>query len=405
MEAQARRFNVANCGRRFGKNVLGHDISVKKILEHGRSVGWGSPTYKNLADDWRTLTGLLQPIERHKSEQDHRIELVTDSVLEMWSLDNPDAIRGRAYDLFVVNEAASVAGLMDIWNMILLPTLIDTHGEAWFKSTPRGQNAFYQLHLLGRDQAANPDWASWTYTSYANPHLDPAELDAMRKTMPEREYRQEILAEFLSGEGVVFRNIEASCHAPLTGPEDHKGHTIVGGIDWGKQDDFTAISLGCSDCRQEVYIDRFNQIDYAFQRQRIQAALSKWNAKTAKAELNAMGDPIVEQLQRDGVKVQGFKTTQASKAAIIESLSLAIEQSTIQLQPNQVAQGELEAYERTVTQTGMSKYSAPPGLHDDTVIARALMYSAMLDNPPRRAGTSSVVTQVQLQYEPLEAIL
>ena len=36
-------------------------------------------------------------------------------------------------------------------------------------------------------------------------------------------------------------------------------------------------------------------------------------------------------------------------------------------------QTELEAYERTVTPLGRSQYNAPPGLHDDTVIARALM--------------------------------
>ena len=55
------RFNVLNAGRRFGKNVLEHDFAVTGIL-NGWPVGWGSPTYKNLTEDWRTLTSILAPL-------------------------------------------------------------------------------------------------------------------------------------------------------------------------------------------------------------------------------------------------------------------------------------------------------------------------------------------------------
>jgi len=70
-------------------------------------------------------------------------------------------------------------------------------------------------------------------------------------------------------------------------------------------------------------------------------------------------------------------------------LSLAIEQGSVQLLADAVGKAELEAYERSVTETGLSKYGAPVGMHDDTVIARALMWRAMQRAPrTARVGTS-----------------
>jgi hypothetical protein len=92
------------------------------------------------------------------------------------------------------------------------------------------------------------------------------------------------------------------------------------------------------------------------------------------AESNAMGEPIIEQLRRDGVNVHGFMTTASSKPPLIENLALALERAEWQFQDDPVWTAELEAYERKVSATtGRSQYSAPEGVHDDTVIARALM--------------------------------
>jgi len=46
-----RRFNVLDCGRRFGKNILDEDIAIKTMME-GYPVGWFEPTYKYMAPSW-----------------------------------------------------------------------------------------------------------------------------------------------------------------------------------------------------------------------------------------------------------------------------------------------------------------------------------------------------------------
>jgi len=384
------RFRVICAGRRWGKNILEHDYAITGVLA-GQPVGWGSPTYKNLTDDWRTLSNLLKPVTSRASEQERRIECITGGVLEMWTLDNPDPIRGRRYARWISNEASTVRYLLPVWSEIIRPTLIDLKGGALFGSTPAGINDFHTLYSYGR---SIDDWHSWHYTSYDNPHIDPTELDSLRATMTEQQYRQEIMAEFVQSEGAVFRNLDAGLMAVESKPIDHEGHVIIGGIDWGRLNDFTALSLGCATCRREVYLDRYNQIDYHFQRQRLEAACHQWHVKRLEVELNSIGQPNFEELQRAKLPVVGFTTTQVSKQPLIEGLSLAIEKGDIQLLADDTGRSEMQAYEARRTETGLLKYSAPEGMHDDTVIARALMWRCM-QYAPRSSESASYAAAVR----------
>lgn len=369
---EAKRFNAIAVGRRSGKTTLGIDrMATRETM--GYPVAWFSPSYRTLLEVWREAARIFAPITIRRSAQDKRIELLTGGVIEFWSLDNPDVARGRKYRRLIVDEAAMIPGLMDAWNYVLRPTLTDYAGDAYFLSTPKGRNGFWQMYQWGVDPDSR-EWRSWQMPSYVNGKIARSEFDAMRDTLPEIVYRQEILAEFLEGESEVFRNIMSCMNALTTIPEQHEGHRIVAGCDWARQQDYSCFSFGCVDCRVEVDRDRFNQIDYAFQAQRLAAMCEKWRPVAVLSETNSMGRPIFEQLERLGLPVVGFETTGQSKPPLIENLALAFEKAEWQFQPDPVWTAELEAYERKVSPvTGRSQYSAPEGYHDDSVMARALM--------------------------------
>jgi hypothetical protein len=80
--------------------------------------------------------------------------------------------------------------------------------------------------------------------------------------------------------------------------------------------------------------------------------------------------------------VQAFTTTNASKTQAIEALALAFERSELAILADPVLVGELQAYERERLPSGMMRYSAPEGLHDDTVMALALAWQGMQSNQP-----------------------
>src|SRR5215468_9802686 len=82
--------------------------------------------------------------------------------------------------------------------------------------------------------------------------------------------------EFLQSEGAVFRNIEPNLTANGTSPESHAGHRIVQGVDWAQKEDFTAISTFCATCKVELELDRFNKIQWDFQRGRLRTSYDRW---------------------------------------------------------------------------------------------------------------------------------
>jgi hypothetical protein len=283
-----------------------------------------------------------------------------------------DTLRGDYADLLILDEYSMMKP--STWDEVGAPMLLDNDGDAIFIFTPKRKNHAHAAYVraMGDD---NGRWAAWHFTSHDNPHLSKAALDEITADMTEDAYRQEIMAEFLDNEGAVFRNIAACILAPLDAtPADHEGHQIIMAADWGKQNDYTAISVGCATCHVEVDRDRFNQIDYHFQRGRLMVMYERWKPDLIMAESNSMGEAILDELQYQGLPVTGFDTTPASKPPLIENLSFTLERAEWQFQADPVWSGELEAYERKVSPTtGRSTYSAPDGVHDDTVMARAIM--------------------------------
>ncbi len=338
-------------------------------------MAWYSPTYKLLSDAWREAKIIWAPIIASKNESEKRIEFVTGGSIDFWSLEDPDGSRGRQYAAALIDEAAHARHLQYAWENVISPSLLDFGGGvAWFASTPAGRNYFWKLFT----RAAQEDgWARWQYPTLANPLISREYVEEQRQALPQHVFMQEYEAKFLEHEGVVFRNIEACLHSDRDSPGMHRGHTIVMGVDWGKQNDYTAISVFCATCGKEVQKDRFNQIDYAFQVQRLKALSGRWAPATILVETNAMGEPLFEQLVREGLPVRGFQTTASTKPPLIENLALALERGEAKWLDDPVWVHELEAYERKVNPvTQRPTYSAPEGEHDDTVMARALAWRA-----------------------------
>src|ERR1700720_2139571 len=202
---EAKRFNVVCCGRRWGKTVLGMNRLILPAL-HGKPVAWFAPNYRVLSDVWRQLQIALQPVIARVSQQDRRIELHGGGGVEMWSLDSPDAGRGRAYALVVIDEAAMVTNFEPAWQQSIRPTLTDFLGQAWFLSTPKGMSYFKRLFDRGQDQA-NEDWASWQMPTSENSYIRPEEIRAARLDLTEAAFNQEYLALFVNWEGSVFRRV------------------------------------------------------------------------------------------------------------------------------------------------------------------------------------------------------
>lgn len=373
--SEMRRFNVIDCGRRFGKTDLCEILVADPVLK-SFPVGWFAPTYKILDDAWQEIRRIYSPIIKSVNKTEKRIDFITGGVLEGWTLDKEGAARGRKYKRVIVDEASRVKNLIDIFNYDLRPTLIDYQGDAFFPSTPKGMNDYYLLWALAAD---HPDWQRWQMPTQENPHLAIEEVDAMRDTMPERVAKQELDAEFLEN-GAFFQNVDECC--VIEHPDDpanHAGHSFSAGLDWALSEDYTRLRVMCNTCARVVDWWGGNRMDYTMQIGFITNILSKWHGVIVLPERNSIGVPNIENLARQGVQMGvgpdgalGFYTTRITKSQLIMKLALAMQKREILL-PKEDAD-ELRAYEVEIT-TGTQtnpRFNAPQGQHDDRVIADAL---------------------------------
>ena len=82
-----------------------------------------------------------------------------------------------------------------------------------------------------------------------------------------------------------------------------------------------------------------------------------------------------ESLRKAGCRVKPYLFTARSKAALIDNLSLLLEQKKIVLPKVELwpdAIDELESFEFAITDAGNVRTGAPSGTHDDIVIALGL---------------------------------
>lgn len=295
--------------------------------------------------------------------------------LTLYSADNIAGILGNAFHLVVLDEAARIGE--DAWGEAIQPTLADYDGDAILISTPKGRNWFWREWVKAK--ADGKYAAAWQAPTTDNPSPNIRKAAQMAKDrVSERTYRQEWLAEFVE-DGSFFPNVDACCTAQPAEP--FVGHTYVIGVDWARASggDYTVFAVMDATTRTLVQLVRMNGADFNSQRARLTALVNKYRAADVVAEYNSMGGPQVEALQADGLPVRGFTTTAATKHEIISALELALDQRSVTLLRDDALIGELQAYEKTERQ-GLPAYSAPEGMHDDTVIALALALHAMDDN-------------------------
>ncbi len=365
------RFKVVACGRRWGKTEMGKTALLYMTVWRRKRGWWLAPTAMMASQVWRDLKASLKRMPGIAiSESERRLDLAAGGMIAVRSAHHPDNLRGEGLDLAVLDEAAFMTPR--VWPEIVRPMLTTTRGGALFLSTPFGRNWFWELFKLGLDSEAD-DWMSFQFASASNPLIALEELASIRRQTTELVWRREYLAQFSDESGQVFRGIRAAViPGRLAAPE--AGHVYVAGVDWGRHHDFTVIAVIDASTRRMVALDRFNNIGWSLQRGRLKALAEHWKPQLIWAEANSIGAPNIEALQDEGLPMRSFLTTAKSKSPLIESLALAIERGLLGLLDDPALLGELASFSLERLPGGGYRYGAPPGGHDDTVIATALAW-------------------------------
>lgn len=381
------RFKMVCWHRRARKTTLGINKLVKEAAANtDRVFGYIAPTYKQAKSIvWRDPRMIKKYcprniLKKELNETELYGEFKSGSILQVLGADEPDSLRGKDWAGVVLDEFAMMK--QSVWEEILRPVLTANNGWAWFLFTPKGRNHAYHywenVPNWARDRG---EWARFYLNAEQSDIIAKESLEQAKAEMPDALYRQEFLCEFLEGEGQVFKGIRHCITGILQEPTP--GGRYVIGVDLAKTVDFTV--LVCIDVfsKRVVAFDRFNEVSWNLQKLRITDMAKKYNDALVIVDSTGVGDPIFEDLDRTGVKVEGFKFTAPSKRGLIERLILAIEQRLILFPNIATLVSELEAFSYEVLPTGF-RYAAPEGMHDDCVIALGLAVSGLEGNLYRK---------------------
>jgi phage terminase large subunit len=128
------------------------------------------------------------------------VSLLTGARVRLYGADNPDALRGTYFDGIIADEYADWQPR--VWGEILRPALSDRQGWAVFIGTPRGHNAFYELHQQAQ---TNPEWFSLVLKASQTGLIPEQELEDARKSMTEDQYQQEFEVSFEAAiQGAIY---------------------------------------------------------------------------------------------------------------------------------------------------------------------------------------------------------
>jgi hypothetical protein len=356
------RYSCIEASTKSGKTVAGMAWLFEKAITgpgKGANYWWIAPVFGQAKIAYTRLKRGLPDQLRKPNETEMTLSLPNGAVLSFRGSDRPDSLYGEDVHAAVIDEASRCRE--DAWHAVR-STLTKTQGPVRIIGNVKGRkNWFYKIARLAESGEQGYLYTKITAQDAVEAGVLPAEeIEDAKRALPENVFKELYLAEPSDDGGNPF-SIKAITE--ITGAMSD-APPVVFGVDLAKSVDYTVV-VGLDSEGRVCRFDRF-QAPWDVTRDRILRTIG--TVRTL-ADSTGVGDPIVEDLQKNG-HVEGVKFTSQSKQQMMEGLALAIQQREIRI-PAGVIKNELESFEYEYTRTGV-RYSAPSGLHDDCVCALAL---------------------------------
>ncbi|MBI5971422.1 MAG: hypothetical protein HY884_09750 [Deltaproteobacteria bacterium] len=212
-----KRFAVVYSGRRSGKTEL---AKRRLVLGLQTRKKWPDPRYFAAAPTraqakrifWKDLKALT-PLQWIKRIYEADLCITTQMGSELWvvGLDRPQRIEGAPWDGGVLDEFADMRP--HTWAENIRPALSDRNGWCWIIGVPEGINHYKELV----DYAASGEDSDWGVYKWRSSDILPAgEIDAARRLLDPRTFRQEYEGSFEGKAGRVYYAYDAQRHEDKT---------------------------------------------------------------------------------------------------------------------------------------------------------------------------------------------
>lgn len=206
------RFKTVPAGRRSGKTERFKRFMAKTAMSNpGESYFIAAPTrdqVKKIYWQDMKLLSFRSLQSKPPSETELTLFLDNDTSIHLIGLDRPERIEGQFWSGGGVDEIAdckpdalevNILPALDTFN----PTRPDYKAWCWFLGVPDGLNHYYYL-CERSSQGNDPEWRNYHWKSAEI--LPQSTIDAAKRRMSAKQYRQEYEASFETTTGKIYED-------------------------------------------------------------------------------------------------------------------------------------------------------------------------------------------------------
>lgn len=371
--------------RRSGKDKTVLNVVISKMVERVGTYFYFLPTYNQGKkviwqgidrDGFRFLDHFPKEIIKSINNTEMKIELVNGSVFQVVGADNIDSIVGTNPVGVVYSEYPLMKPR--VWDYIR-PILAENGGFAIFVYTPRGMNEGWKILQTAKE---NPnEWWHEVLTVEDTNAISEAVLMQEKKEMPSDLFQQEYYVKFIDGASSVFRDVDSVVRNELVNLFPNRRYQM--GVDLAKYQDFTVITITDLHTFDVVKQIEFNKLDWNEQKEIIVKEIKYWNKARTWMDSTGLGDPIVDDLKRQGLFIEPFHFTETSREQLLNNLKILIEQKKIRIPNDQKLIEQLKSMQYELVGQKV-KMRVPEGLHDDRIMSLALSVWGLSEKLPIR---------------------
>lgn len=369
------RFKILVIHRRGGKSMTAINEQIRKTQIKKGIYYYILPTYaqaKKVVWDELVKNHVPMALVDKLNASELCIYWKNGSIQRFVGCEDVDKLRGINPIDVVLDEFSEMDP--EIWTAIIQPVLQENQGSATFCFTPKGKNHAYKLLCFARE---NPDtWFTSVLSVDDTKGLSQSAIDEAKHSTPEAIFRQEYYCDFLENAGAFFRRIHENKYKADDLPDP--SHFYQMGIDLAKYNDWTVITPIDLFSFKVKKQERFNQVDWNFQKMLIESSALRYNNAKVKIDRTGVGDPIVEDLERRGLNIGedgAIVFTRQTRRELLDNLAILLQEDKIKIPDDPILINELESFQFFMSENGKvdvrtSKTSADT--HDDCVMSLAL---------------------------------
>ena len=380
-------------GRQWGKSLLAMNAILYWALNNPKSISMYLSLYNSqLEYVMYQMSDTAAEVIQSKNIMAKRIVLNNGSEILFKSAENAEAIRGFTFDYAVWDEAAFIKD--DILKVIR-PTLAVHGKKCLIVSTPYIKNWFYDYAMMG-ENPEKEDYVTYRGISTDNPYFLKAELEAAEEIMPKDAVRQEFYAEFVESGGGVFTGFHEHTSIQEYKVEEFDQRCYVGidiAIAGKERSDWTCVVI-MNHLGDIINVERWKDGNTENQIRRIRICLEAYDIHRGFIEINQERG-IYQKISLEFPTMRDWTTTRKNKPDMIQNLKNDIEKGKLRLPSKELDPQfffEFGNFTQEQKPGGYIQYSAPDGMHDDSVIATALANEARV---PGRHGRNFFVMNLE----------